>query len=386
MPVAHELPDYGHKSHQNNLQIVPESWRRLEGIKCLSIYELKRHIREWTRFLPQRPLDVSDLTIPCPLIVPSNEAALKRPATTDEMSPWIISVLKTTESAMHAAFPEAMENYSFNMLNDPQDLDKALFRVASWSKKRADTNEFSMTRLVVAFQPPWILSNKDIQMFQRCTSFPPFRQMGNAFPLSDNLVSHHRLWAKVYDLCIKQQTHWFVLTSYHSWAFGAFSPGWTHAFVTGVFEYNAHNPTIAELLMYWIGSAMHLDGTSALPNHPEPVQNLFMPIRIPDQKTRIDYEKVTESESHWDGKSEEAPSSAGVALSDATDVVSMMSNDPSPPGNTAGYYAVLRRTVITSYVAEQQEALPPEDPRIIPQGVEGMRPTPLNVPMGEWLV
>lgn len=73
--------------------------------------------------------------------------------------------LETVQSAMHAAFPEAMNNYRFYLVNDLQDLDKDLFRVASWSKR-----DSGMTRLVIAFQPPWILSDKDITMFQECAS------------------------------------------------------------------------------------------------------------------------------------------------------------------------------------------------------------------------
>lgn len=98
--------------------------------------------------------------------------------------------------------------------------------------------------------------------------------------------------------------------------------GWTHAFVTDVFEYNAHDPTIAELLMYWVGSAMQLPQTATIPDvsvgytrwyamlshfyfnkYPEPVQNIVTPIRVPNQKVRINFGNVKGSESHWEGKS-----------------------------------------------------------------------------------
>lgn len=36
---------------------------------------------------------------------------------------------------------------------------------------------------------------------------------------------HERLWAKVYDGCTQNHAHFFVITTYREWVFGAFSKG-----------------------------------------------------------------------------------------------------------------------------------------------------------------
>ncbi len=37
--------------------------------------------------------------------------------------------------------------------------------------------------------------------------------------------SVHRLWGKVYDICSRNRSHHFVVTTYWGWVFGAFSAG-----------------------------------------------------------------------------------------------------------------------------------------------------------------
>ncbi|CAE6393229.1 unnamed protein product [Rhizoctonia solani] len=69
-----------------------------------------------------------------------------------------------------------------------------------------------------------------------------------------------KLWASIYDDCVRGGTHYFVLTTYNQWAFGAFSRGWTTAWVTPPKPYNAGSPTVPgptvlQSILFWMHSA-----------------------------------------------------------------------------------------------------------------------------------
>ncbi|KAJ7063273.1 hypothetical protein C8F01DRAFT_69063 [Mycena amicta] len=179
-----------------------------------------------------------------------------------------------------------------------------------WTCMKADIpddqlGEIGRRSIVVAFQPPWILSSADIHEFAKCRSFPPYVGVGHAYPTE--LDSKQRLWAKIWDTCVSNHTPWFVLTSYNHWVFGVFSSAWTAAFVSEVCEFSSFSPTVLEWLTFWVASAMRLKGWRRLPKVPEPVT--LGPVFIPPNHN-TNFETPASSESNWNGKSQDADSSA----------------------------------------------------------------------------
>ncbi|KAE9387498.1 hypothetical protein BT96DRAFT_484276 [Gymnopus androsaceus JB14] len=294
---APPMPPDGHKSHQNTLKVRPESWRRLENIYTLENFRMEEVITAWIdTYLPEHALGVEDrdeatgetLSIPCPGtdfdIMYQEE---RRPSDINRLAPWVDNLaLMTVQRIIHLLHPDTqLWNFS---LADEGDVDRKIFQYYMWSipghvldglqEERRKAVQYSS--VVVAFQPPWILSLQDIKEFAKCRSFPPFRERGNAFPTPLN--STHRLWAKLWDLCVSKNTPWFVLTSYNHWTFGMFSKGWTNAFISGVYAHSAYSPTITECLTFWVASAMRIATTLRYPKVCEEPPNSQTPCTVYD--------------------------------------------------------------------------------------------------------
>ncbi|KIK59898.1 hypothetical protein GYMLUDRAFT_44383 [Collybiopsis luxurians FD-317 M1] len=267
------MPPDGHKSHLNNLQVRPEAWRRLENIYSLANFGLEEIITAWIDvYLPEASLGLDDrdedtgetLSIPCPgtdFDIAYQEE--RRPSDINRLAPWIDNLaLMTVQRIIHLLHPNT-HVWSFSLVEE-RDLDRKILRSYLWTVPEYvmeglaedDRKSIQYSSVIVAFQPPWVLSKQDIKEFANCRAFPPFRKPGNAFPTPLN--STHRIWAKIFDMCVAKNTPWFVLTSYTHWTFGMFSTGWTAAFISGVYEYSASSPTIAECLTFWIASAMRI--------------------------------------------------------------------------------------------------------------------------------
>ncbi|KAJ7709933.1 hypothetical protein B0H17DRAFT_1191069 [Mycena rosella] len=276
--MAPKMPPTGHKSHQNHLKVRPEAGRRLESIYSFQDISMDDIVVSWIdSHVPDRSMGVEDedpltgerLTIPCPPVFNIPFHNERRPTDIMRLSPWLDNLpLMTVQRTIHLLYPETRP-WGF-ILSDENDSDRKIFQYFMWTLSPLDEQmpparlaEIGHKSVVVAFQPPWILSEQDIREFSQCRSFPPFRVPGNAFPTL--LESKERLWAKIWDACVARNTPWFVLTSYNQWVFGAFSAGWTAAFVTGVCDYNAYSPTVIEWLTFWVASAMRLKGLRAIP-------------------------------------------------------------------------------------------------------------------------
>ncbi|KAF7363420.1 Microtubule associated protein [Mycena sanguinolenta] len=270
-------------------------------------------------YIPETSLGIEDedhitgerLTVPFPPIFNIPPHHERRPTDIMRLSPWLDNLpLMTVQRVMHLLFP-ATRPWGF-FLCDENDQDRKLFQYFMWSLPPPEDglapqtgNDIGRKSIVVAFQPPWILSEQDLKEFSKCQSFPPFRIPGNAFPTP--LESKERLWGKIWDTCVSRNTPWFVLTSYNHWVFGAFSEAWTVAFVTPTFAYDAVCPSVMEWLMFWVASAMRLKGCRGIPKVPEPVA--LGPVSIPPDNN-ADFATPANSESNWDGKSQDAPTSA----------------------------------------------------------------------------
>ncbi|KAJ3998183.1 hypothetical protein F5050DRAFT_1806143 [Lentinula boryana] len=395
---APAMPPDGHKSHMNTLKVRPETWRRLESIYSLDYFQLEEVIIAWIdMYLPEYPLEVEDvdedtgetLSIPCPgtdFDIMYREE--RKPSDLSRLAPWVDNLaLMTVQRILHLIHPGS-QTWGFS-LADETDFDRTIFQYYLWTvpeyilegldENRRKSVEYSS--VVVAFQPPWVLSAQDIKEFAKCRSFPPFRESGNAFPTP--LDSTHRLWAKLWDLCVRRNTPWFVLTSYNHWTFGMFSKGWTAAFISGVYEYDHHSPTITECLTFWIASAMRIAVTLRYPKVPEPVH--LPPIQIIARRS-AEIPDPENSESNWDGKSDEVASSAGVRRSVSPGVSDNGLPDPGPipPAERSQEYLAsvqtwMNDTIDSNYVPVDEPLYPTPH---IPQGFAYFHP----FDKGEWLV
>lgn len=270
---------------------------------------MDQRITSWIdAIIPQDSVDLP-FTIPC-LTDPrcsSLEVTRKPPENMAGMISWLKSFpLPIVQHVVHFLCPQS-KGWRFILGNDC-DGDESIFQYFTWSTMDLDSPMNARNSAIIAFQPPWILSEQDMREFSECRSFPPFRKLGNAFPIS--LQSKERLWAKIWDLCVKRRTHWFVLTSYDNWVFGVFSTGWTAAFVTGVYTFDMYNPTITEALTFWTVAAMRIPGCSSAPKVPEPLAHYMLPVAISQIKASIP--TPASSESNWEGKNDDFGSSAGV--------------------------------------------------------------------------
>ena len=82
------------------------------------------------------------------------------------MISWLASLpLQTVQDVVHLLYPQS-RGWRFNLGNDC-DGDEHIFRYFTWSTTGLDS---AMNSAVIAFQPPWILSEQDIKEFSECRS------------------------------------------------------------------------------------------------------------------------------------------------------------------------------------------------------------------------
>ncbi|KAJ7740446.1 hypothetical protein DFH07DRAFT_965335 [Mycena maculata] len=175
----------------------------------------------------------------------------------------------TVQRALHVLFPEQTSGWNFSLGDDTENSDRKVFQHFIWSYSGPGTStaftplgNIPHHPLVIGFQPPWILSPKDMLEFTECRAFPRLdSEHGSAA-----LDGAERLWANVWDTCVVSKTRWFALTSYDQWVFGLFSEGrWTIGFVSRVYQFDACHPTVLEVLAFWVACAARLPGWQGLP-------------------------------------------------------------------------------------------------------------------------
>uniref|UniRef100_A0A0W0EXX7 Uncharacterized protein n=1 Tax=Moniliophthora roreri TaxID=221103 RepID=A0A0W0EXX7_MONRR len=328
---APQMPPFGHKSHLNDLAVRSESWRRLESIYTLDEFGINRVILSWiSEYVPKDPLqDVDDrdpitgerLAVPCPAAAKFEIPfiAERRPKDIHRIINWIDNFpLMTVQRTIHLLRPDYLQ-WEFRLCNEANtSRDRGTFQHFLWSPppevleslQQPELVKTQRKSVVVAFQPPWVLSPQDMKTFASCRAFPTHLAPGHMFTINP-LKSEERIWAKLWDLCVTQQTPWFVLTSYNQWVFGMFSSGWTSALITGAYEWNSTCPTVIECLTFWLASAMGIATNIRYPKVPEPV-NLTPPQVIQCRDADIPDPAVSESE--WSGKHSDVATSAHIDL------------------------------------------------------------------------
>ncbi|KAG9226335.1 hypothetical protein CCMSSC00406_0003214 [Pleurotus cornucopiae] len=315
-PSTPQMPPEGHKSHLNNLKIRPESWRKLQ-----TIHELKenRWERRVDKYIPDESLGIEDedkeseemLSVPCPPTFDIPSQKLRRPADISRLSPWLENLLlTTTQRIMHILFASTLD-WGFHPGHNNDD-DKELFDYFLWTKNSfspEEAFEVGYHSVLVAYQPPWILSPQDMKEFASCRSVcqcRPFVEKEN--PVSDPFKALNA-YGQSCGILVLQSTADGLFPCL-CWVFGVFTKGWTSAFVTTVYTFDDYGPTVLEHLLYWVASASRLPGSARIPQVPEPISSLG-PQVVP-QTNYTDFSTPAPSESNWDGKSKDAGSSAGL--------------------------------------------------------------------------
>ncbi|KAJ7614780.1 hypothetical protein FB45DRAFT_936050 [Roridomyces roridus] len=287
-PAAPAMPPTHHRSQHVSVQVGPQPWRQLDVVKDLedawgaSVDEMA--ISWADDNLPGTSLGVDDLdsetgdrfTVPCPPTFDIVPHSGRRPTDITRMVSWLDYLpLMSVQRALRLVFPDQTSRWAFSLGDDVENTDRKVFQYFIWSYSGPGapmlcTPLGSIPRypLVVAFQPPWILSERDIVEFSEARKFPSSDKAHNQL---GRLNASERLWAKIWDTCVTNKTRWFVLTSYAHWVFGVFSEGWTIGFVSRVYPFNSSTPTILELLTFWTACAMRLPGWQSQPKVPERV-------------------------------------------------------------------------------------------------------------------
>ncbi|KAF5357934.1 hypothetical protein D9756_001594 [Leucocoprinus leucothites] len=308
MPV---MPLPGHRSNRNHLTVRSEEWRRLETIYQIDPPGLARQVNDWTALnIRNVSFEYEDAHSTEKLSLGTrrrggNFDCLGHPIDTiDRLGAFLdILPLRTAQRLFHILHPDTRQ-WKFKH-HDEYDVDHKIFDYFLWTKTQRGTQE-AQSRLVVAYQPPWILSQTDFEEFVRCGSLPPHIPPGHLYPA--DLHSRHKVWAKLWDTCVKHNTKWFVVTSWNVWAFGCFSDGWCSGAISDIWHLDEHTPNILECLTYWIASAMSRPGAYQRPKVPEPLNALRTVIILP--ATQVEIATPAVSESNWRGKSQDAATSA----------------------------------------------------------------------------
>ncbi|CAE6509536.1 unnamed protein product [Rhizoctonia solani] len=176
----------------------------------------------------------------------------------------------------------------------------------------AGTSRRVMPNLLFVIQSPWLLNSRDFKLFCERSMY---RHYAKKDPKTGKVTTTEldyvdKLWATIYDDCVKGGTHYFVLTTYNEWAFGAFSRGWTTAWVTPPKPYNAGSPTvpgptILQSILFWMHSAQQFYFDSyGLARSPSLVEELGLPTPTTPTSKHSPPPSLTPSESELDLASE----------------------------------------------------------------------------------
>ncbi|KAF9451052.1 hypothetical protein P691DRAFT_663990 [Macrolepiota fuliginosa MF-IS2] len=255
-------PPAGHKSHKNHLNVKSEAWRRLESTYQIDTFSFARQVVAWTMAnIQDVPFKLEDPHTAEKLSLVTRRRdglphKIDHPVDTiDRLGAFLdILPLKSAQRLFHMLYPDTLD-WKF-MLNQAYDLDQNIFEYFLWTRTPPGDNRRSAA-LVVAYQPPWILSHADFAEFAKCSSLPPFIAPGHIYP--SELQSKHRIWAKLWDTCVQHNTKWFILTSWNVWAFGGFSDGWCSGYISDIWHLDEHTPTVLECITFWIASAMECE-------------------------------------------------------------------------------------------------------------------------------
>lgn len=253
------------------LHALPRRYRKLRAIHPLRLALFNEHCQDWTEnFVPCGSLGEEDedketgerFTVPCPPFYQVPSISLARADSLKRLFTWIdLLPLETVRRAVHLLYPET-QPWSF--ASDADDPDHTIFKCITWSQLvDHDDGRHCRSAMSIFIQPPWVLSVRDLESFCKRQSF---LGLSSSMPWHERPTTpHERLWYKVWDCCITRSCPWFVVSTYTHWVFGVFSNGWTAAFVSPVYSHDSHDPSVLQLLLFWLCSSMGLPGGWVVP-------------------------------------------------------------------------------------------------------------------------
>lgn len=350
---APSLPPTGHKSHCNTLSTRFKKCRHLTGIHYLGA-SFDEMLNDWIKEnVVKRSVSFrhEDRDTGEVLTVPSARkfkisTALPAPVTDcTRLSSWVNHFpLQTVQRVLHIMFPQT-KDWSFTS-NITGSNDQEIFKEFYFTDTRALASlETGPNSVVVVCQPPWILSHEDMWQFTELKSLPV-----------DNgpLRAKERLWAKLWDISVRRQSAYFIVTSYQQWVFGVFSRGYTNAFVSPPVDAQSRNPTVLQAILYWLASALAVEDGYAAPHVPEPVGYVMGNIVVPPSDTGDDQVTIPDSLSSWTNKSEEPGSSACAA-----EVIPFVPSEKGNPADASISYVPPRDLIATRCMVERwRQTLP----------------------------
>ncbi|KAI0721676.1 hypothetical protein C8T65DRAFT_630848 [Cerioporus squamosus] len=319
-PTAQSVPEAGRKSHANHLKVQHESYRVLESMQRIDHFgALARKFSE--RILPADPTGSQkidpDITVPAPGYdaFPRHE---RPPNKLQNIVAWVNSFpLGTIHRIMQLVYPAAL---SYDLTVE-QDFDGALIQWIKWAPDEdtiTESRDLAQPPMTVFVQAPWVLSEKDLEVFAKTPVFPK----GSLSAVHYRSV--HRLWGKIYDVCSRNRSHYFVVTTYWGWVFGAFSAEYTRAWVSEVIPSSSQDPTILQCLFYWFASALGHPNRWRIPMVPEPLQDDHAGLDLPQEQYTVPslFVAPPPSESEWTARSgARSHTPSGITSDDDGDTV-----------------------------------------------------------------
>ncbi|EIW60482.1 uncharacterized protein TRAVEDRAFT_70851, partial [Trametes versicolor FP-101664 SS1] len=253
VPPPPTPPDRGHR---NRLNVEHEPYRRLDFIYNISVFAETALDFCLTRLPSVRTGDADfdsenggGITIASQGFQINTPMPIGKPSDVDKVLRWVMEYpLATVNHMMHLVHPDTIDYIVQEGGNDGHD--KGLIRWAYWGRDENTITEALDTwseSVMVFVQPPWILTQADMEAFVGCPTFPA--------PTSQKkLKSYERLWGKIWDLCTQKRSHWFVLTTY--WGWPDILSGRTRAFTSQIIPFDSKEPTVLQCLFFWFTSAV----------------------------------------------------------------------------------------------------------------------------------
>ncbi|KAF8559553.1 hypothetical protein OG21DRAFT_1452712 [Imleria badia] len=255
-----------------SLNLRPERYHKLRLVHTINPTLFSDIISDWVEeFVPCTSLGVNDedertgerLTIPCEPFFSIVPLPLARAEDIERVFVWVdMFPLESTRRILNLLYADS-NPWKFLPCEEAP-----ILKTSTWSYIKSDQGKmiFSQHALCLFLMPPWVLSAKDLQEFAQGQSFPD-RTTSDSFrdEAQSTLGGMEWLWSKVWDTCISRNCPWFIVTSYTHWVFGAFSTGWTASFVSPLYASDSRMPTILEVLVFWLISAMGYPGGFVVP-------------------------------------------------------------------------------------------------------------------------
>lgn len=249
-PRAPQMPpdDYTN-SKLHCIPVTPRAVRHLQHVMPIPTKTFKEDVDAYLRAFSKNIIDHRDrrrfmLPDPAMFVYPSRLLM-------DEDTPAYTNVVFKLVCNLLAVLEMAMPDHSFaSEKADPLHCGWSNF---NWGRANESEHRLSDVKLVTVTMPMWCFANKDMLDF--CSKQEFVNPASLAKEGLENVSASTRLWARLHDYCFCHDAHYFVITTYNQWIFGAFSAHWTTGFATQPMKFDAANPNVVQTLLFWMHSS-----------------------------------------------------------------------------------------------------------------------------------